>query len=120
MKPTDKIADKMKIVPLAVLFFAATTIAVPTPENTCAVDEATALKLMHDFESIAPDGALQERQGLPTQAACYTACDQGVDALVRFCRFIPGPLKAGCAVVGSFLDTPFGQRLCRNFCNQFQ
>lgn len=112
----------MKITPYLVLLFTATTLAVPAPvpepEEGFQFDDQS-LALLNEVASLLPSSELQARQ-LPTQAACYTACDRGVDGVRAFCGILPPtPIKVACFGSATVFGSVFGRRLCRQFCNRF-
>jgi hypothetical protein len=108
----------MKIATYVVLLFTAVTLAAPAPkpEPRPNVDEDV-IAFMNDILPMLPNAELQERQ-LPTQAACYTACDRGAPGFRAFCAILPPtPIKVACFGAAGFLGTPFGKTICRRFCN---
>jgi hypothetical protein len=123
----------MKIAPLAIAFFAAAAIAVPTPEEPkCDPQAAEVLDLLRDMAPyLDADGDLDidiadigkdlgKRQGVPTQAVCYGLCDKGPKAMRPVCALLPvSPIKLACYAGMHLFGTPGGEKLCRQVCNIF-
>jgi hypothetical protein len=48
---------------------------------------------------------------------CLAAC-RSASKLKRFCRLIPlAPIRAGCWAATTAMLTPWGKRLCKNWCH---
>ena len=112
----------MKIATYLALLFTASALAVPAPQTSPAdafeVDDDF-LSIMKEVAPLLPTSELQERQ-LPTQAACYTACDRGSKGVRAFCAILPPtPIKVFCFGSATVFGSVFGQRVCRQFCNHF-
>lgn len=119
---TNEFSARMKITHSLVLIFTATTLAVPAPgpapEDAVELDDDF-LSLMKEVAPLLPTSELEKRQ-LPTQAACYTACDKGDDGVRAFCAILPpNPIKVACFGSAAIFGSVFGQTLCRAFCNRF-
>ena len=133
----------MKLSMILAAFLATTALAAPFEEEISRsglvggpVDIVNDIELViHELEKITnvtllsdaphtpndkPESSFEKRQGIITQAGCYTVCDRGPDALRdRVCRFLAGPYRVACYSAATALRTPVGRRVCRNFCNIF-
>ena len=94
----------MKFTPVLALIFSARTVtAVPVAEID-ATDAAVAEIEARDL----------------TRGQCKAACDNGADAVERFCRLIPeARVRAACWAAATAVQTPIGQRACTSFCDAF-